>query len=69
MQNLTNPQIVEKFSRILFKPNFHYGIHKALYLFLSWARLIQSMPPTHFLKIRFNIIFVPMPEPRGGAVG
>ena len=26
-------------------------------LFLSWAKSIQSIPPSHLLKIYFNIIF------------
>jgi len=29
---------------------------------LSWARSIQSMPPSHFLNIRFNIILPFMPR-------
>ena len=34
----------------------------ARHLYLSWARSIQSMPPSHFLKIQFNIILPSTPR-------
>ena len=42
----------QEIPRILWNPQVHYHIH----LSLSSARSIQSMPPSHFLKIHFNII-------------
>ena len=43
-------------SRILWNPEVNYSIYNSLYLYLSWARSIQSILPYHFSKIRFNII-------------
>jgi hypothetical protein len=37
---------------ILWNPKVHFRIH----LYLSWARSIQSMPPSYFLKIHLNVI-------------
>ena len=42
---------------ISWNPNVYYSVSKANHLFLSWARSIQSVPPTsHFLKIYLIII-------------
>ena len=35
---------------------FMTGFTRARNLFLSWAIPIQSMPPSHFFKINFNVI-------------
>jgi hypothetical protein len=42
--------------RILWNPKVHYRIHNSRHLFLSWAKSIQSAPPSHYSKIYFNII-------------
>jgi len=36
-------------------------LHSQKHLSLFWPRSIQSMPPSHFLKIHFNIILPPTP--------
>ena len=36
----------------------HYRIHNSLPPVPIWVRSIQSMPPSHFSKIRFNIILM-----------
>ena len=46
----------QEIPRILWNPKIHYSIHKARYPSLFWARSIQSMRPTHFLKIHFGIV-------------
>ena len=43
--------VSQEISRILWHPKIHYSIHKTPYPSLFWARSIQSMLPTHFLKI------------------
>ena len=50
-----------KIPRILQKPKVHYRTYKCNHLSLSWARSIQSIPPSHFLKIYLNIILLSMP--------
>jgi hypothetical protein len=42
--------------RILLNPKVHYHIHNSPPPSLSWARSIQSMPPSDSSKIHFNII-------------
>ena len=48
----------QEIPRIVWNPNVYYHVYKwsAGHLSLSWARPIQSMPPSHFLKIHLNII-------------
>jgi len=41
---------------------FITAFKRAQHLSLSWARSIQSIPPSNFLKIHFNIILLSMPE-------
>ena len=48
----------QEVSCVLWNPKVHYCIrHPSLF----WARSIQSMPPSHFLKSHFKIIFPFMP--------
>jgi hypothetical protein len=42
--------------RTLWKPKVHYRIYNCQPPALSWARLIQSMSPYPFLKIKLNVI-------------
>jgi hypothetical protein len=55
-------QLAEKFPEFYETPSFIIESTKALYLSLSWVRLIQSMPLFHFLKINFNFILPSTPS-------
>jgi len=54
-------QLVKKFPAFYGMRSFITAITTARHLCLSWARLIQSMSPSHFFQIHFNIIppFIP----------
>ena len=57
LEKLTDPQIAKKFPEFYGTRRFITAFTTARYLSLSWARSIQSTPPTpHFLEIHFNII-------------
>ena len=50
------PKLVKKFSALYGIKRFITAITGASHLSLSWARSIQSLSPSHFLKIHLNII-------------
>jgi len=54
-EKLTGPQPVKKFPEMNQVQRFITSFTTSRQLSLCWARLIQSMPPTHF-KIHFNIL-------------
>ena len=54
-------QLVKKFPTIYGTRRFIAAFPSARNLSLSWARSIQSMSPSHFLKIHFNIILPSTP--------
>jgi len=47
--------------RILWNPKVHYRVYRSKPPVPQWARSIQSMPPSHFLKIDLNIILPSTP--------
>jgi hypothetical protein len=47
---------------ILWRKKAHYRIHNSPPHVLSSARVIQSVPPSHFSKINFNITLPSMPR-------
>ena len=51
-----DPQLDQKFPAFYGTQRFITAFPWARHLSLSWARSIQSMPPTYFFKIYFNII-------------
>ena len=55
-EKLTGPQIVNRFPAFYVTCRFITAFITARHLPLSWARSIQSMPPTRFSKVHFNII-------------
>jgi hypothetical protein len=55
-EKLTGPQLVKKFPAFHGKQRFIAAFTTARHLSLSWARSIQSTPPSHFSEIHFNII-------------
>jgi len=54
---LTGSQLVKKFPAFYGTRRFITSYTSARYLYLFWGRSIQSIPPSYFLKIHFNIIF------------
>ena len=53
---LTVSQLVKKFPSFYGIRSFITSYTSVRYLSLFWGGSIQSMPPSHFLKIHFNII-------------
>jgi hypothetical protein len=53
---ITGSQLVKKFPAFYETRRFISAFTKAHQLSLSLARSMQSVPPSHFLKIHFNII-------------
>ena len=56
LENLTVSQLVYKFPAFYGTRRFITAFTSARHLSLSWARSIQLMPPSNFLKILLNII-------------
>ena len=56
LEKLTGPQLVKKFPAFYGTRKFITAFTSARHLSLSWARSIQSVPPSHFLKFYVNII-------------
>ena len=54
-------QLVKKFPAIYGSRSLITAFTSARNLSLTWARSIQSMSPSHFLKIHFNIILPSTP--------
>ena len=56
LEKLKGPPVVNKFSVFCGTRRFITASASSRHLSLSWARSTQSMLPSHFLKINFNII-------------
>ena len=61
LENPNSPQLVKKFPDLYGTPRLINAFTSVHHLSLSWARSIQYMPPSHFLKIHFNIKLPFMP--------
>jgi hypothetical protein len=61
-EKLTGFQLVKKFHTLCGNRRFITAFTGARHLFLSWARIIQSIPACNFLKIHFNIVLPFIPE-------
>ena len=62
LENLTGFHLVKKFPTFYGTRKFITAFTSARHLSLSWARSIQSIPPTsHFLKIHLTIIISSTP--------
>jgi hypothetical protein len=59
-EKLARPQLVEKFPTSYGTRKFTTAFTRLCHLSLSSARSIQSMPPSNFYKIHFNIILPSM---------
>jgi hypothetical protein len=64
-EKLKRPKLLKKLPAFYGTRRFISAFTRARHLSLSWARLIQSMPPSKLLKIHFNIIFPYTPGFRG----
>jgi hypothetical protein len=53
---------IQENPRILCKLKFNHRIHKCQPPVPTWASSIQSVPPSHFLKIHLHIILPSVPE-------
>ena len=53
---LTGPKLVKNFPAFYGTRRFITAVTRGRTLSLSWTRSVQSMPPSHFLKINSNII-------------
>jgi len=51
LEKLTCSQLVKKFPALCVTRRFITAFTRVRHLSLSWAWSIQSMPPSHFLKI------------------
>ena len=60
-EKLTSPQLVKKFPEFYGSQRFITPFTTARHLSLSWARSVQSMPPSHLSEIHFNIILPSKP--------
>jgi hypothetical protein len=61
LEKLTGSQLDGKFSAFYRTRRFIAAFTIARHVSLNWARSIQSIPPSHFLNIHFNIIPQSMP--------
>ena len=61
LEKLTGYQLVKKILAFYGIWRFITVFTSACHVSLSWARSMQSMPASHFLKIHFNIILPSMP--------
>ena len=61
-ENLTGSQLVKKFPAFYGNRSFITEFTSTRHLSLFWPRSIQSMSPSYFLKIHFNIILQSTPS-------
>ena len=61
LEKLTGSHLVKKFPAFYGTRGLNTAYTRAGHLSLSWARSIQSMPPSHFVKIHLNIILLSKP--------
>ena len=55
-EKLTGFQLIKKFPALYGTRRLITAFTKARHIFLSWVRIIQSIPPCNFLNIHLNII-------------
>jgi len=60
LEKLTGSQLIKKFP-VFYGTRFITAVTSARHLSLSWAKSIQSMPTSHFLKIHLSIILPSKP--------
>ena len=61
LEKLTGPQLDGKFAAFYGTRRFIAAFTIARHLSLFWARSIQSITPSHFLNVHFNVIPASMP--------